>query len=41
MRYEAMAASLPAVVTAVGGNVEAVEHERTGLLVPARSAQRS
>jgi glycosyltransferase involved in cell wall biosynthesis len=35
---EAMAASLPVVVTAVGGNVEAVEHERTGLVVPARSA---
>jgi len=35
---EAMAASLPIVATAVGGNVEALDHERTGLLVPASSA---
>jgi glycosyltransferase involved in cell wall biosynthesis len=33
---EAMASSLPVIVTAVGGNVEAVQHEVTGLLVPAR-----
>ncbi len=31
---EAMAASLPVVVTDVGGNPEIVEHEVTGLLVP-------
>lgn len=35
---EAMAASLPIVATAVGGNVEAIEHEQTGLLVPAGNA---
>jgi glycosyltransferase involved in cell wall biosynthesis len=33
---EAMAAARPVVVTAVGGNVEAVADGRTGLLVPAR-----
>jgi len=35
---EAMATSLPIVATAVGGNVEAIEHERTGLLVAARDS---
>jgi glycosyltransferase involved in cell wall biosynthesis len=33
---EAMAAGLPMVVTDVGGNPEAVLHEETGLIVPAR-----
>ncbi len=32
---EAMAASTPVVATAVGGVPELVEHDRTGLLVPA------
>jgi len=32
---EAMSAGLPVVACAVGGIVEVVEHERTGLLVPA------
>ena len=32
-----MAASLPMVVTDVGGNSEAVIHKRTGLVVPARN----
>jgi glycosyltransferase involved in cell wall biosynthesis len=31
---EAMASSLPVVVTAVGGNPEIVEHETHGFLVP-------
>jgi glycosyltransferase involved in cell wall biosynthesis len=33
---EAMAAGLPMIVTDVGGNPEAVLHEETGLIVPAR-----
>jgi glycosyltransferase involved in cell wall biosynthesis len=33
---EAMAAELPMVVTRVGGNPEAVLHEQTGFVVPAR-----
>jgi sugar transferase (PEP-CTERM/EpsH1 system associated) len=32
---EAMATGLPVVATSVGGNVELVEHERTGLIAPA------
>ncbi len=36
---EAMAAGVPVVATAVGGNPEAVEHERTGLLVPPQDAR--
>lgn len=36
---EAMAAGLPAVVTAVGGNVEVVEHGKSGILVPAADEQ--
>jgi len=35
---EAFAAGLPVVASAVGGLVEAVDHERTGLLVPAGDA---
>lgn len=35
---EAFAAGLPVVASAAGGLVEAVENERTGLLVPARDA---
>jgi glycosyltransferase involved in cell wall biosynthesis len=31
---EAMAAGKPAVVTGVGGNIEAVEHGRNGLVIP-------
>jgi glycosyltransferase involved in cell wall biosynthesis len=31
---EAMAAGKPAIVTSVGGNIEAVEHGRNGLVVP-------
>jgi glycosyltransferase involved in cell wall biosynthesis len=34
---EAMAAELPVIVTEVGGNPEAVLHERTGLVVPAQN----
>lgn len=33
---EYMAAGLPSIVTDVGGNSEAVSHEETGLVVPAR-----
>jgi glycogen synthase len=33
---EAMALGLPVIVTAAGGNTEAVEHERTGVVVPPR-----
>ena len=36
---EGMAASLPMIVTRVGGNPEAVLHERTGLVVPAMDPQ--
>ena len=35
---EMMAAGLPVVATAVGGNVDAVEHDRTGLVVPPRDS---
>jgi glycosyltransferase involved in cell wall biosynthesis len=34
---EGMAAGLPMVVTAVGGNAEAAIHEKTGLVVPAHN----
>ncbi|TVR05748.1 MAG: glycosyltransferase [Salinarimonadaceae bacterium] len=37
---EAMAIGLPTVATAVGGNVEAIEDGRTGLLTPARDPAR-
>ena len=36
---EAMAAARPVVATAVGGTVEAVAHENTGLLVPPRDRE--
>jgi glycosyltransferase involved in cell wall biosynthesis len=36
---ECMATCLPMVVTDVGGNAEAVIHERTGLVVPANNSQ--
>lgn len=36
---EAMAAALPVVATAVGGNGEVVEDQRTGVLVPARDPE--
>ncbi len=32
--HEAMSAGVPSVITALPGNVELVDHERTGLLVP-------
>ncbi|QPF73695.1 TIGR03088 family PEP-CTERM/XrtA system glycosyltransferase [Roseateles sp. DAIF2] len=35
---EAMASGLPVIATAVGGNVELVEQDRTGLLVPPADA---
>ncbi len=35
---EAMAAGLPVIATSVGGNVEAVSHAVTGILVPPRDA---
>ncbi|MDX2038070.1 MAG: glycosyltransferase [Isosphaeraceae bacterium] len=35
---EAMACGVPVIATAVGGNPEVVEHEVTGLLVPANDA---
>jgi len=37
---EASAAGLPVVATDVGGTGEVVEHDRTGLLVPARDPER-
>lgn len=36
---EAMAVGLPTIATDVGGNREAIEHERTGLLVPQRNPE--
>ena len=36
---EAMAAGRPVVATAVGGTVEAVVHERTGIVVPPRDSK--
>lgn len=36
---EAMLAGCPVIATAVGGNVELVEHARTGLLVPVDDAE--
>jgi glycosyltransferase involved in cell wall biosynthesis len=36
---EAMGQGLPVIATAVGGNVDAVTHEKTGLLVPARNPE--
>lgn len=36
---EAMAASLPVVVTDVGGNAEAVTHLQTGLVVPSKNPE--
>ena len=35
---EAQAAGVPVIATAVGGTPELVQHERTGLLVPAGDA---
>lgn len=37
---EAMACGLPVVATAVGGNLELVQHQVSGLLVPAREPDR-
>jgi len=35
---EAMGAGVPCVATRVGGNVEAIEHNRSGILVPGEDA---
>lgn len=36
---EAMAVGLPVIATAVGGNIEIINHDETGLLVPAKDPQ--